>query len=153
MAPEPEGRRDCTGEPPLPLSCCGHLVLDEIPGSYTICPVCFWEDDGVQFRWPTMTGGANKISLIEAQRNYQNFGACDEHDRRFVWPPAADEPLDPAWRPIDLARDSFEVWGTEDWAPWPADLSVLCWWLPTGSVPTPSPPSSTGSHPWAASGS
>ncbi|MGX1964083.1 CPCC family cysteine-rich protein [Streptomyces sp. CB02115] len=39
-----------------------------MPGSYKICPVCFWEDDGAQFRWPTMGGGANKVSLIEAQR-------------------------------------------------------------------------------------
>ncbi|MDX2622394.1 CPCC family cysteine-rich protein [Streptomyces sp. NPDC012486] len=49
-----------------PCPCCGHRVLDAMPGSYEICPVCFWEDDGIQFRWPTMDGGANKISLIEA---------------------------------------------------------------------------------------
>ncbi|MEU6621776.1 hypothetical protein ABZ926_13515 [Streptomyces litmocidini] len=71
-----------------------------------------------------MAGRANKVSLIEAQRNYQEFGA------RYVRPPADDEPLDPAWRPIDLARDSFEDRAAEDRAPWPADLSVLCWWLP-----------------------
>ncbi|MFC8032437.1 CPCC family cysteine-rich protein [Streptomyces griseoincarnatus] len=62
-----------------PCPCRGHRVLDAMPGSYEICPVCFWEDDGVQFRWPTMSGGANKVSLIEAQRNYQDFGACDQH--------------------------------------------------------------------------
>jgi hypothetical protein len=61
-----------------------------------------------------MAGGANKVSLIEAQRNYQDFGACDPHGRQYVRPPAADEPLDPAWRPIDLTRDSFEDWGAED---------------------------------------
>lgn len=68
--------------------------------------------------------GANKVSLIEAQRNYQDFGACDRHGRPYVRPPAEDEPLDPAWRPIDLTRDSFEDWSAED-------RSVLCWWLPT----------------------
>ncbi len=114
-----------------PCPCCGHRVLGEMPGSYEICPVCFWEDDGVQFRWPTMNGGANKVSLSEAQRNYQDFGACDEHGRRYVRPQADDEPLDPAWRPIDLAQDSFEDWAAEDRAPWPDDRSVLCWWLPT----------------------
>ncbi|MGX1949148.1 CPCC family cysteine-rich protein [Streptomyces anulatus] len=51
-----------------PCPCCGHRVLGAMPGSYKICPVCFWEDDGAQFRWPTMGGGANKVSLIEAQR-------------------------------------------------------------------------------------
>ncbi|WP_333756033.1 CPCC family cysteine-rich protein [Streptomyces sp. IBSBF 3352] len=68
-----------------PCPCCGHRVLDA-PGSYEICPVCFWEDDGVQFRWPTVAGGANQVSLIDAQRNYQDFGACDEHGRQFVRP-------------------------------------------------------------------
>lgn len=83
-------------------------MLDAMPGSYEICPACFWEDDGVQSRWPTMGGGANKVSLFEAQRNHQEFGACDQHGRRHVRPPAEDEPLAPAWRPIDLTRDSFE---------------------------------------------
>ncbi|UUU31647.1 CPCC family cysteine-rich protein [Streptomyces sp. CA-210063] len=73
-----------------PCACRGHLVLDETPGSYAICPVCFWEDDGVRFRRPTMDGGADNVCLIEAQRNYQDFGACDQHGRRFVRPPAAD---------------------------------------------------------------
>ncbi|GGS26116.1 CPCC family cysteine-rich protein [Streptomyces griseoviridis] len=88
-----------------------------MPGSYAICPVCFWEDDAIQFRWPTMNGGANKVCLIEAQRNHQDFGACDQHGRRFARPPAADQPLAPTWRPIDVTRDFFEVWGVEDWAP------------------------------------
>ncbi|MGW0896206.1 CPCC family cysteine-rich protein [Streptomyces goshikiensis] len=114
-----------------PCPCCGHRVLDAMPGSYEICPVCFWEDDEVQFRWPTMDGGANKISLIEAQRNYQDFGAGDQHGRQYVRPPAEDEPLDPAWRPIDLTRDSFEDWDADERVPWPDDRSVLCWWLPT----------------------
>ncbi|MGQ4512284.1 CPCC family cysteine-rich protein [Streptomyces sp. DW26H14] len=29
-----------------------------------------------------MAGGANKVSLIEAQRNYQDFGACYQRDRQ-----------------------------------------------------------------------
>ncbi|MFF8696378.1 CPCC family cysteine-rich protein [Streptomyces sp. NPDC015144] len=66
-----------------------------------------------------MAGGANKVSLIEAQRNYQDFGACDEHGRRYVRPLVEDEPLDPAWRPIDLTRNSFEDWAAEDRAPCP----------------------------------
>ncbi|MFJ1599968.1 CPCC family cysteine-rich protein [Streptomyces sp. NPDC088261] len=122
---------------PYPCPCCGHRVLDEMPGSHEICPICFWEDDGAQFRWPSMPGGANRISLLDAQRNFQDFGACDEHGKRYVRSPAENETLDPAWRPIDPSRDSFEDWKgleeakTEDRTPWPEDLSVLCWWLPT----------------------
>lgn len=114
-----------------PCPCCGHRVLDSMPGSYEICPVCFWEDDGIQFRWPTTSVGANRVSLIEAQLNYRTFGACDEHGRQYVRPPAEDEPLDPAWRPIDLTRDSFEDWDADERTPWPDDRSALCWWLPT----------------------
>ncbi len=79
--------------------------------------MCRWEDDRVQLRWPTMTGGANRVSLVQGQRNYRDFGACDEHDRRFARPPTADEPLDPAWRPIAPIRDSFETWEAADPAP------------------------------------
>jgi hypothetical protein len=46
-----------------PCPCCGHVVFDEPPGSYAICPVCFWVDDPVQLRWPDWAGGANKPSL------------------------------------------------------------------------------------------
>ncbi|MFK0237917.1 CPCC family cysteine-rich protein [Streptomyces vinaceus] len=116
---------------PLPCPCCGHLVLDEMPGSHEICPVCSWEDDAVQFRWPTAEVGANRVSLIEAQRNYRDFGARDERGRRFARPPAPDEPIDPSWRPIDPAIDSFEDWEAGERAPWPQDPALLCWWLPT----------------------
>ncbi|MER6141865.1 CPCC family cysteine-rich protein [Streptomyces sparsogenes] len=114
----------------LPCVCCGHLVFESV-GSYEICPLCFWEDDLVQLRWPTHAGGANSTSLVQAQVNYQAFGACDENDRQQVRPALPGEPVDTAWRLIDLARDLFEDWESSERAPWPQDASVLCWWLPT----------------------
>jgi RNAse (barnase) inhibitor barstar len=117
-----------------PCPCCGHLVFnaeDGWPGSYAICPVCFWEDDLVQFRWPTMAGGANRIPLVEAQQNFQSYGACDQRGRRFVRPATPDERVDPEWRPIDLARDLFEDWESDGRRPWPEDKLLLCWWLPS----------------------
>ena len=43
-----------------PCPCCGYLTLgDEHRGGYEICPVCFWEDDGVQFHELDFVGGAN----------------------------------------------------------------------------------------------
>ncbi|MEU4097400.1 CPCC family cysteine-rich protein [Streptomyces sp. NPDC026673] len=117
-----------------PCPCCGHLVFDVEdgwPGSYAICPVCFWEDDRVRLRWPFMPGGANTVSLVEAQGNFRAYGACDQRGRRFARPPADDEPRDRDWRPIDPVADEFEGWTGDTRRPWPDDLSVLCWWLPS----------------------
>ncbi|MFC5831474.1 CPCC family cysteine-rich protein [Nonomuraea insulae] len=114
-----------------PCPCCGHLTFGAPPGSHEICSVCFWEDDAIQLRWPDWPGGANKPSLIEAQRIFQEIGACEERLLQHVRPATTDEPLDPGWRPIDLTRDSFEPRDQEDWAPWPIGLTVLYWWRST----------------------
>lgn len=45
----------------LPCPCCGNLTFDAddvFPGSFEICPVCYWEDDDVQFLDPEYRGGA-----------------------------------------------------------------------------------------------
>lgn len=120
-----------------PCPCCGYLVFDEPPGSYYICPYCFWEDDRYQLEYATTHDGVpNNVTLLEAQRNYQRFGACLEDMRPHVRKPPPDAPRDPAWRPIDPERDSFEDWDAdEDWnaetrvrAPADADLY---YWRPT----------------------
>ncbi|WP_336954480.1 MULTISPECIES: CPCC family cysteine-rich protein [unclassified Acinetobacter] len=36
-----------------------------------MCPICFWEDNPVQNIHPNSKSGANAISLVEAQDNYQ----------------------------------------------------------------------------------
>lgn len=65
-----------------PCPCCGYLTFGEdCPGSFDICPVCFWEDDPIQFTDPTYKGGANNVSLEEAQRNFAEFGASS---REFI---------------------------------------------------------------------
>jgi hypothetical protein len=51
-----------------PCPACGFEVFDEPPGSYDVCPVCDWEDDEVQLRFPAMGGGANKESLSGFQQ-------------------------------------------------------------------------------------
>ncbi|MFJ9036815.1 CPCC family cysteine-rich protein [Streptomyces sp. NPDC102406] len=62
------------------------------PGSHAICPICCWEDDPTQFRRPFMPGGADRVPLVEAQRHFQEFGACDQRGRLVARPPADDEP-------------------------------------------------------------
>lgn len=110
-----------------PCACCGHLTLDEPPGSYQICPVCFWEDDAVQLRWPDWATGANSTSLVRAQHTFASLGACDQRFLEHVRPPAHDEPLDPNWRPIDPQHDHFEPEGIQ-LAAWPDDRTALYWW-------------------------
>ncbi|MFD6137990.1 CPCC family cysteine-rich protein [Isoptericola sp. NPDC060257] len=114
----------------FPCPCCGHRVFDEPPGSYAICPVCFWEDDAVQLRWPDYGGGANSPSLIEAQQTYRLVGAMEPRFISKVRVPGPNEPLDADWRPIDLVIDDFEPRAiTEE--PWPDDDAALYWWRPT----------------------
>jgi hypothetical protein len=113
-----------------PCPCCGHLTFDEAPGSYLICRVCFWEDDLVQLRWPTYPGGANKPSLVDAQRSFARDGASEKRLVPYVRRPSPDEPLDDGGRPIDLEVDDFED-PTGEHQDWPADSSVLYWWRPT----------------------
>ena len=58
---------------------------------YEICKVCFWEDDPHQRKDQTNDGGANKVSLVEARKNYQDFGACEAAMLQYVRKPKSEE--------------------------------------------------------------
>ncbi len=86
----------------FPCPCCGYKTLDDKPdGTYNICPVCFWEDDGVQFSNPDYSGGANRVSLREAQRNFLKYGASEEKFLSNVRKPNKNEARDSNWKPLD----------------------------------------------------
>lgn len=83
--------------------CSGYKTLDEEPpGTYTydICYICFWKDDGVQYRNPDYEGGANEVSLKQAQQNFIKFGACDEGSIKFVRKPNEKDIKYPNWKPL-----------------------------------------------------
>jgi hypothetical protein len=72
--------------------CCGYLTLAQAPsGTYELCPVCFWEDDGVQFRNPDYEGGANKVSLNRARDNFREQGASETAFKSNVRSPLPEE--------------------------------------------------------------
>lgn len=72
--------------------CCGCKTLGDLcPGSWEVCPVCFWEDDPVQWEDPSVAGGANRVSLAEARKNFVAFGACDRSALVHVRPPTPAE--------------------------------------------------------------
>jgi hypothetical protein len=72
--------------------CCDCYTLDEPPpGTFAICPVCWWEDDGVQFADPDYTGGANKPSLHQARESYRQIGVSKDRHRARARPPSQEE--------------------------------------------------------------
>jgi len=93
-----------------PCPCCGHLMFDQPPGSFDICDICFWEDDVVQLAFPDLAGGANHCSLIEGQRSYAEFGACEQRVLPHVRRANESDPRDPSWRPLDAGRDRYLHW-------------------------------------------
>jgi Cysteine-rich CPCC len=117
-------------EKPYPCPCCGHVMFSEPPGSYDICPICFWEDDPFQLRWPDWAGRANRPSLRQSQRNVEVFGAMEERFVGNVRSPGIGDRVDDGWRPIDMERDHFEAPAVQE-RPWPDDNTVLYWWRPS----------------------
>lgn len=67
---------------PYTCPCCGYKTLsDPKRGSYEICAICYWEDDPVQLENVNEDGGANRVSLRNAQMNFLQFGAVEQ---RFI---------------------------------------------------------------------
>ncbi len=118
----------------FPCPCCGYQVFDREPGSHALCPICYWEDNLVQLRFPNMCGAANTVSLEEGQRNYAEFGAAERRHRARVRRPYPGESREPGWRRLDSARDNPELpqagVGYADSYP-ERDYTVLYYWRST----------------------
>ena len=110
--------------------CCGYLTSSG-PGSHDICPICDWEDDLSQLRFPETTG-PNDVSLIEAQANFTAKGAKAAHHVRHVRPANRHDARDPSWRRLDLAIDDIErpIAGINYGATYPTDPTQLYYWRP-----------------------
>ena len=72
--------------------CCGNYTLSEVD-SFEVCPVCYWEDDNLQRLSPELEGGANKVNLINARKNYKKFNACEESFIKNVRFPKLEETI------------------------------------------------------------
>ncbi len=114
----------------FPCPCCGYLTSSG-PGSYDICPICDWEDDLSQLRFPE-TRGANNVSLIEAQANFAANGAKATHHLQHVRPASPDDSRDPSWRRLDPAIDDIErpIIGIDHGLTYPPDRTQLYYWRP-----------------------
>jgi hypothetical protein len=118
----------------FPCPCCGHLVFDREPGSHGVCPICLWEDDLAQLRFPRMPGSSNQVSLEEAQRNFQAFGTAERRNRGLGRAPVESEAEEGGWRMLDPRVDNIEEPRRgERYAetyPW-RDPTVLYYWRST----------------------
>ena len=82
---------------------CGYRVFEEgPPGTWDICPICFWEDEPYPLDEPdTVTGGPNKdLSVTRARENFRRFGAYREGIVEHTRAPRADDDRHPDW-PVD----------------------------------------------------
>ena len=74
----------------LPCPCCGYWTL-EVFAAFDICPVCFWEDDPIQFDDPSYRGGANAESLNEARAVASNHINAKVLAHDMLRPPLPEE--------------------------------------------------------------
>ena len=79
-----------------PCPCCGHLVFRREPGGHEVCPICLWEDELAQLRFPLMPSISNGVSLSVAQQNYQTFGAAQRKNQGLARKPLVRGPTRPA---------------------------------------------------------
>ena len=57
----------------FPCPCCGYHTLAE-ERRWEICPICFWEDDPLQYDEPSYAGGANQEALERADATSRCLG-------------------------------------------------------------------------------
>ncbi|TNF96050.1 MAG: hydrolase [Gammaproteobacteria bacterium] len=117
-----------------PCPCCGYVVYRQQPGNHEVCPICRWEDDLSQLRFAGMIGGVNDVSLIQAQKNFIEFGGCSRRKALEAQRPLPGKQRDTAWRPFNPDIDNIEVpQRGEDYAnTYPfQDTTVLYYWRPT----------------------
>ena len=66
--------------PPYKCKCCGMGDIDEM---HDICEFCAWEDDGLQNDRPDYTGGANRMSLNQYKKFWdENKEEILKHENR-----------------------------------------------------------------------
>ncbi|MDJ0862065.1 MAG: CPCC family cysteine-rich protein [Gammaproteobacteria bacterium] len=117
-----------------PCPCCGYQVFDHAPGNHEVCPVCGWEDDLAQLRFPRMAGSANALSLESAQKSYADCGVAVRKKRGLTRRPLEGEVRDAGWRQLDANRDNIEEpqRGIDYADTYPLnDTTVLYYWRPT----------------------
>jgi len=104
------------------------------PGHHQVCPICGWEDNLAQLRFPLMPGSSNHVSLRDGQLNYRDCGAAERRNVGLTRRPLAEEKVDAGWRLLDVDADNIEQPQRgepyADTYPY-EDTTVLYYWRPT----------------------
>lgn len=61
---------------------------EKMGNTFLICPICNWEDDGVQLDNPDYEGGANDLSLNQAKEIFAREQACADNRIIFMSKPS-----------------------------------------------------------------
>jgi hypothetical protein len=56
--------------------CCDYFSLST--RGHDICPVCAWQDDGLDIDKPDVVSAPNHLTVREARANFTTVGACDQ---------------------------------------------------------------------------
>jgi hypothetical protein len=78
-----------------------------------------------------MAEGANKPSLVDAQKHFAAFGACEERVKRFVRAPLPSDSKEAGWRPIAAAEIILEADEATGRPAYPLDRTELYYWRET----------------------
>ncbi|MFP7474185.1 CPCC family cysteine-rich protein [Niallia taxi] len=79
--------------------CCGYKTLNE-RDNWETCQVCKWMDDEIQSYEPDI-GGANKVTLREAQKNFKEIGRADRINYHSKGDPTSKYEKDDNWKPYE----------------------------------------------------
>lgn len=63
--------------------CCNYHTLD-LRGEYSICKVCYWEDDGTDD--DEKFSSVNRLTLKEAKTNFSQIGAIEQRLLNYIQP-------------------------------------------------------------------
>lgn len=92
----------------LPCVCCGNpLGTPPSSDTYWICPVCDWEEESFQFKYPWSGGGPNGDSLWEARRNFRFTGSVYHAEKSRPFKP--EESMF-SWRDVLPSSDGQYCW-------------------------------------------
>ena len=95
-----------------PCPCCGYRTYAEAAGgTMQLCPVCFWEDAPGEHPY----NNSNRVTLVEAQANFEAKGACEGQYIDAVRAPLEEEARSADWlsvagfraKVLDLIEEAF----------------------------------------------